>query len=121
MRISDWSSDVCSSDLFKNMYARLPERRLGVAVLCNRGDWNAGDKADAVIEAIEGPILVEAARIDPVVTGRFFSSDLDAYYDLATRDEKLVATISSQLDCTAAAPADYEKQNDRAEEHTTAL
>ena len=101
-----------SAEAFKNMYARLPERRLGVAVLCNRGDWNAGDKADAVIEAIEGPILVEAARTDPVVTGRFFSSDLDAYYDLATRDEKLVATISSTLAGTAAATAEYEKQTD---------
>src|SRR3546814_18538573 len=57
-------------------------------------------------------MLVEGARIDPVVTGRFFSSDRDAYYDLATRDEKLVATISSTLAGTAAATAEYEKQTD---------
>lgn len=101
-----------SAEAFKNMYARIPDRRLGVAVLCNRGDWNAGDKADAVIEAVEGPILIEASLIEPALTGRFFSTDLGAHYDLTTRDGKLVATISSTLTGPAAATAEYDKQTD---------
>src|SRR3546814_19788030 len=45
------------AEAFKNMYARLPERKLGVAVFCNRGDWVSQDKADAIIEVNEGDIL----------------------------------------------------------------
>ncbi|MEQ8312150.1 MAG: serine hydrolase domain-containing protein [Sphingopyxis sp.] len=101
-----------SAEAFKNMYARLPERRLGVVVLCNRGDWNAGDKADAVIEAVEGPILTKAGRAGPPRTGRFFSVDLGAHYDLAMQGQKLVATISSALAGPAAATGEYEKQGD---------
>src|SRR3546814_660493 len=78
-----------SAEAFKNMYARLPELRLGVAVLCNRGAWTSGDMAAAVIEAIAGPILVAAARIIRVVIVRFVSSVRDAYMYLDTADVKV--------------------------------
>ncbi len=79
---------------FKNMYARLPERKLAVALFCNRGDFVAQDKADAVIEAIEGDILTEAAAAaDP--SGRYLSDELQTTYELSVSGNELVAKLSS--------------------------
>lgn len=84
------------AEAFKNQYAHLPERKLGVAVFCNRGDWNPGDKADAVIEAIEGPILApEQSPLAPLA-GRYFSEELQATYDISFGDKGLLtAAITS--------------------------
>ncbi len=79
---------------FKNMLARLPERKLSVAVFCNRGDFVSQDKADEVIEAIEGDILTDAvAAVDP--TGRYVSDELQATYELSLSGDELTAKISS--------------------------
>src|SRR3546814_19859049 len=39
MRISDWSSDVCSSDLFPAAYARLADLKLPAQVLWGDADF----------------------------------------------------------------------------------
>lgn len=79
---------------FKTMFERLPERKLAVAVLCNRGDWAAQDKADAIVEILEGDIL----RADPPVpgiAGRYVSDELPATYDITVSGDELTAKISS--------------------------
>lgn len=79
---------------FKNMLARLPERKLAVAVFCNRGDFVSQDKADAVIEAIEGDILTEdTAAAD--LGGRYLSDELQATYDVSVSSDEIVAKVSS--------------------------
>src|SRR3546814_16481189 len=56
------------AEAFKNMYERLPERKLGVAVFCHRGDWVSQDKDDEIIEVIEADIL-KAGWSDAVTPG----------------------------------------------------
>jgi CubicO group peptidase (beta-lactamase class C family) len=82
------------AEAFRNQYERLPERRLGVAVFCNRGDWNPVAKADEVIKLIEGDILT--AEVAPNLAGRYASSELQAIYDLTLDGAKLTAAISSR-------------------------
>lgn len=81
------------AEAFRNQYERLPERRLGVAVFCNRGDWNPVAKADEVIALLEGNIL--AAEAKPDLAGRYASPELQATYDLSVDGAKLTAAISS--------------------------
>ncbi len=81
------------AEAFRNQYERLPERRLGVAVFCNRGDWNPVAKADEVIALIEGNILTAEAK--PNLAGRYASAELQASYDLTLDGTKLTAAISS--------------------------
>jgi len=81
------------AEAFRNQYERLPERRLGVAVFCNRGDWNPVAKADEVIKLIEGDILT--AEVKPNVAGRYTSPELQTSYDLKLDGAKLTAAISS--------------------------
>lgn len=84
------------AEAFRNIYARLPERKLAVALLCNRGDWDPTIKVDAIIEAIEGDILTDDAK--PAATmpdGRYISDELKATYDMALSGGDLTATISS--------------------------
>ncbi|RJF85956.1 serine hydrolase domain-containing protein [Sphingomonas cavernae] len=81
---------------FRNIYARLPDRQLAVAVFCNRGDWASEKKADAIIEAIEGDILIDepkAAAMD--LEGRYVSDELQATYDLSLAGDELTAKMSS--------------------------
>lgn len=81
------------AEAFRNQYERLPERRLGVAVFCNRGDWNPVAKADEVIALLEGNILTAEAR--PSLAGRYASPELQATYDLTVEGTKLTAAVSS--------------------------
>ncbi|MBY8823873.1 serine hydrolase domain-containing protein [Sphingomonas colocasiae] len=81
------------AEAFRNQYERLPERRLGVAVFCNRGDWNPVAKADEVIALLEGNIL--AAEAKPNLAGRYVSPELQATYDLTVDGAKLTAAVSS--------------------------
>lgn len=83
-----------SAETFKSMYLRLPERRLAVVLLCNRSDWIAQDKADAVVEAIEGDIFVDGPNPSSG-TGRYVSEDLQAVYELSSADDGLNAQVSS--------------------------
>ena len=85
------------AEAFKNMYARLPERKLGVAVFCNRGDWVSQDKADDIIEVIEGDILTAdaPAAATPVLDGRYLSDELQATYDVSVVGDELKAVVTS--------------------------
>lgn len=87
------------AEAFRNQYIRLPDRRLGVAVFCNRSDWDPGEKADAVLELIEGKIL------EPNVAppgGRYYSDELQATYEISTKGPALTAAITSPYAATGA-------------------
>lgn len=81
---------------FRTMFERLPERKLSVAVLCNRGDWSAPGKADEIVEAIEGDILTQEPNSGArSIAGRYVSDELPATYDITLAGEDLTASISS--------------------------
>lgn len=101
-----------AAEAFKNAYARLPERRLAVAVLCNRSDWVAQDKADEIIEAVEGDILTDRKVVEPVLEGRYGSEELQAIYALTPVDGGLDAVISSGHDNGAPRPLRFKRQDD---------
>src|SRR3546814_9851139 len=60
MRISDWSSDVCSSDLFSTMRAGLPVT-MQVDALPGRTFAGTVDRVSPVIDAGSGTFRVTAA------------------------------------------------------------
>src|SRR3546814_14154264 len=71
MRISDWSSDVCSSDLFRVMPDRLllchrgAEVAAGIAVAAPVGDRVAENLAAIILDPVrglEGPARLDAAE-----------------------------------------------------------
>ena len=80
---------------FQSIYARLPERKLAVAVLCNRGDVEPEEKADKIIELIEGDILINEKRTIEQLSGIYFSEELEATYQVAVSPEQLELTVSS--------------------------
>lgn len=84
------------AEAFRNIYARLPERKFAVALFCNRGDWTADEKADAIIEAIEGEILTDEPKMAAVErAGRYVSDELQATYDMSFSGDDLTAKVSS--------------------------
>lgn len=102
---------------FKNMYAQLPERKLGVAVFCNRGDWVSQDKADLIIEAIEGDILTAdeaAAPAAPALAGRYVSDELKATYDISIDGDVLSAVVRSDYAPVAGPPMTMKRSSDTA-------
>lgn len=80
------------AEAFRNQYQRLPERKLGVAVFCNRSDWDPTEKADAVTELVEGAILADD---DKPFNGRYFADELQATYDITINGKELTATVTS--------------------------
>ncbi|WP_300538153.1 serine hydrolase [Sphingosinicella sp.] len=80
------------AEAFKNQYQRLPEKKLGVAVFCNRSDWDPGEKADAVTELVEGAILTDETK---PFNGRYFADELQATYDVSIDGRELTATVTS--------------------------
>ncbi|WP_083508415.1 serine hydrolase [Erythrobacter sp. AP23] len=94
---------------FKNMYARLPARDLAVAVFCNRGDFVSQDKADAIIEVIEGDILTsERSEFD----GRYVSDELEAVYNVTVASNRVTATISSKFAGGAGSTLEFRRNPD---------
>src|SRR3546814_11645203 len=82
MRISDWSSDVCSSDLFdRAQIGNLPEATIGIDGLdnglqltCNRvypdrlpailhRDRSQNEAVGQAVGRVEGSVIVEACRL----------------------------------------------------------
>ncbi|MBB6428163.1 serine hydrolase [Sphingopyxis sp. JAI128] len=78
-----WFSHTGGLPGFRTLYARLPDGRTGVALLCNRGDVDVWARANAVIAALDGglPPVNEPAPLPPALYGRFRSEDLGVLYD----------------------------------------
>lgn len=91
------------AEAFLNQYQRLPERHLGIAVFCNRSDWNPVEKADAILELVEGNILAPNTTSP---SGRYYSDELQATYDISTKGPTLTAAITSPY-TTKGAPLSF--------------
>jgi CubicO group peptidase (beta-lactamase class C family) len=80
---------------FKTLYGRNPEKRVGIALLCNSGDIEPALKVDAVIQALgEGlPLVTEPSVAASAIDGRYRTADLDAVYLLAASGEGLDVTV----------------------------
>ena len=78
----DWFSHGGAARGFKTNYVRLPGKRIGIALLCNRGEVDLDERANAIITALnEGlPPIVKIA-CDSIL-GRYASEDLDVIYEL---------------------------------------
>src|SRR3546814_7316765 len=105
MRISDWSSDVCSSDRIERYFAPLAAKADGTFGLHNDA---------AVLPVGPGERLV--ATVDTMIAGRHF---LDCPPDLVAR--KLLRVNLSDLAAMGARPFGYLLASARSEEHTSEL
>ncbi len=98
-----------SFESFRTGYMRLPDRALGVAVLCNRSDGGSLKRIDGIIDAVEpgyltpyseyrppalAPYVVPPSRVMPIA-GTYTSDDLKAEYRVAVQGDTVTATISS--------------------------
>src|SRR3546814_15643830 len=77
MRISDWSSDVCSSDLSEELRRRVEQCTPGMAVtstLCVAEALFGMDEEDALAEVLQDfealPFDLEASRVFPTIPFR---------------------------------------------------
>jgi len=80
---------------FKTYYARLPAQRLGIALLCNRGEVEPADAADAVRAAFDPslPSISEPSVPASALDGQYGTPELDAVYRVAAEGDKLRATV----------------------------
>lgn len=98
-----------SFESFRTGYMRLPDRALGVAVLCNRSDGGSLKRIDRIIDAVEPgyltpydqyrpaattPYIVPPSRVMPQ-PGTYMSDDLKAEYRIAVQGDTVTATIAS--------------------------
>src|SRR3546814_4464751 len=100
MRISDWSSDVCSSDLCLDIWSGSMTQKIKAAII---GSGNIG--TDLMIKMIKYPQNMELA----VVVGIDAASE-----GLAMARERGIATTHEGLEGLRALPV-------RSEEHTSEL
>src|SRR3546814_15437939 len=86
MRISDWSSDVCSSDLFEIYYFDEAVRGDGYADLraTNARQWRTVFEEDRGV--VEG---MQAGRASPAFTGGVFSPAMDTQIGRASCRERV--------------------------------
>jgi CubicO group peptidase (beta-lactamase class C family) len=94
---------------FRTGYARLPERGVGVAMLCNRSDALPLRRIDELLDTVEPGYLQPYAEYNPPVpkpmviapspvlpvAGSYRSEELDAIYQVAVQGDTVTATITS--------------------------
>ncbi|MFL6585263.1 MAG: serine hydrolase domain-containing protein [Luteimonas sp.] len=87
-----------AAEAFKLQYLRVPARRLAVAVLCNRGDWNPNPRADAIAALLEGDALWTGPAPMPERAGDYVDAGLDLHYRVgAVEGDRLPVRIVSPL------------------------
>src|SRR3546814_1073041 len=142
MRISDWSSDVCSSDLGSYIARRLAGDQAIRVLIVGRSaakakalaaSLDAGNAAEGNAIDIDGNLAESLARIAPDIvihtTGPFQAQDHRVakacvaqgshYLDLA--DARTIVTTIDQLDADAKAKDVLVVSGARSEEHTSEL
>ena len=102
-----------SAEAFKNFYVRLPEQRLSLALFCNRGDWIAQDKADAILDALTAE-NGRSPRPAPAFEGRYGSPEVGATYVLAATDDGLEAVVTRDGAPDAARRLRFRREEDGA-------
>ena len=98
-----------SFESFRTGYARLPERGVGVAILCNRSDALPLRRIDEMLDIVEPgylepysqyrptaakPMTIPSSPVLPV-PGTYISEDLDATYAVQVNGDTVTATITS--------------------------
>src|SRR3546814_14976048 len=100
MRISDWSSDVCSSDL-KIVVNGAPIENLQVALRLNDGDlWISPFSADVATGQLQGMFRLNGAASVPVLETKIDGKqiDLGKLLDQMPITDLLVATVNATVD-----------------------
>lgn len=90
----NWFGHTGGARGFKTMYAHLPERRMGLGLLCNNGAIDPAEHLNTIVTALPGglpPLVEPKANLD----GRYRSADLQVVYVLAREGEALKLTIVS--------------------------
>jgi len=100
-----------SAEAFKNFYARLPEQRLSLALFCNRDDWVAQDKADAILDAIATE-TDSSAQPAPAFEGRYGSPEVGASYTLTTTGDGLDAVVGRDGAADASRRLQFKRDED---------
>jgi CubicO group peptidase (beta-lactamase class C family) len=109
-----WFNHGGASSGFKNIYARLPEKRLGIAMLCNRGEVDPNARADAIVTAIGEGLPPVSETLSPVrrIDGRYRSDDLRVIYAVASVPEGLKVDVLPVDGATARASFTYKRVDD---------
>src|SRR3546814_5892050 len=103
MRISDWSSDVCSSDLSKVTAGQFIETEDGARVFFAEEPTKPGEEMGNVIARVIDPewhsvITAESARIQTEKNGdRFLVLSQGNRYDLKPRSEENTSELQSLM------------------------
>ena len=98
-----------SFESFRTGYARLPDRGVGVAILCNRSDALPLRRIDEMLDTVEPGYLQPYSQYRPTaakpmtippspvlpVPGAYRSDELDATYEVAVNGDTVTATITS--------------------------
>ncbi|MEN4902790.1 serine hydrolase domain-containing protein [Luteimonas sp. TWI1416] len=87
-----------AAEAFRLQYLRLPEHRLGVAVLCNRGDQDPIPRADAIAAALVPAGLWTEPAVAAVHPGEYVDAALGLRYRVpAPEGDRLAVRIFSAL------------------------
>ena len=98
-----------SFESFRTGYARLPDRGVGVVILCNRSDALPLRRIDAMLDTVEPGYLQPYSHYRPSAAkpmsippspvlpapGTYRSDELDATYEVAVNGDTVTATITS--------------------------
>lgn len=90
-----WFNHTGGAGGFKTIYARNAAKRTGIALLCNNGEYDPTEKADAVIVALNAGLTPVSEPSVPAsaLNGRYRTPNLAATYVLAATDEEIAVTI----------------------------
>ncbi len=114
----NWYQHSGGASGFKTYYARNPAKRIGIGLLCNNGDYDPGEKADAVIAALnEGlPQVTQPSSNGSAINGRYRTAGLASTYLLAAKDDMM--TVSIEQPGGQIRPPVTIKRNDQGEYRT---
>jgi CubicO group peptidase (beta-lactamase class C family) len=91
---SKWIWHGGASAGFKALYARMPYRNLRIAMLCNRGEIDLIDRADAILKVLDPTLPLLSDRVVPPfnISGRYASNELTTIFDV-TVDGDVISLV----------------------------
>lgn len=109
-----WFHHTGGASGFKTLYAHYPDKRIGVAVLCNDGAFNPNVKADGVVAALnEGlPPISEPSIADTAINGSYTAAGVEATYRLAAIDGAIDVTVVPVDGRPASKPMRFTRKDD---------
>jgi CubicO group peptidase (beta-lactamase class C family) len=92
-----WFHHTGSAGGFKTLFGYNREQRLGVALLCNNGDYNPDKVADAVLAAYDGNVPRVSEGAPPSsLNGRYGNPNLKAVYSIALTETGGTLTVTDR-------------------------